>query len=263
MLMYHTRCFHSSAAWCLFLFYNCKNVRLIRCYQPLVVPKIIGREEKGQRRKWRLEDTVSHHPSSFYILSFLSPCFPKQSHLQLGPSSSCHLSVADTVWSLFHSTAPVHLPVWLAGSLTQAGVTPPSEICGIHPAIHRKEQKPEWKHRSKRHPVIYTWGKDADVVLSRFCCVSSCERSRVWRQPDTTVYKNSVIHLWPYAASYVLSGVTDAAENHLELLRICCRYLLKMPTRTQTMHKIPLDIHCSCWENAKTSEGWLPPASWV
>lgn len=152
----------------------------------------------------------------------------------------------------------------LAGWFINTGwCDPPSEICGIYPAIHKKEQKPEWKHRSKRHPVIYRRGKDANVVLSRFCCVSICEMSMVWRQPYTIVYNNSVIHLWPYAASYCLSGVTDAAENHLEPLWICCRYLLKMPTWMQNMHKIPLDIDCSWWENAKTSERWLPPASWV
>lgn len=71
-------------------FYHCKNVirllglGLIGCYQPLALTKIIGREEKGRRRKRRRGDTASGHPSSFQILSFfLSLCFPKQSHSQL------------------------------------------------------------------------------------------------------------------------------------------------------------------------------------
>lgn len=217
-------------------FYRCKNVThalalgLIGCYQPLALGKIIGREEKGRRREPRRGDTASGHPSSFQILSFfLSLCFPKQSHSQLPPlpplSSSCHLSVADTLSSLFHSAAPARLPVWPAGSLTPAGAAPPSQMCGVSP------EQTERKRRRKRHLVICGRGKDANAVPSRFCRVSSCERNMFWRQPYTGIIQQST--LWPYAASYVLSGVTDAAENHLEPRRLRCRYLLKMPTRTQ------------------------------
>lgn len=93
-LMYHTGCFHSSAGCHIFLFYDCKNVipalglGLIRCYQPLVVRKIIGREEKGQRRKGRWEDTVSR-PSIILLIPLIlhKPLLPKTVTCSLAPLS--------------------------------------------------------------------------------------------------------------------------------------------------------------------------------
>lgn len=184
---------------------------LIGGYQHLGAGMIM-RTEKGQRG----EGTVGHHPSSFQILSFfLSPQLPKQSHSHLSllfllSLISCRHCFKPVPFRCFRPSSS--LSDWFVN--TRLRDPRPLRRVGFIPHSTKKN-KSDWRCGSR----------DANVVLSGFCYVSSCEMNVFWRQPYPGIIQGYT--LWPYAASCVFVR-SDR----------CCRepsgpvagILMKMPT---------------------------------